>query len=203
MMANGESDAESASIEHHKKLYTDMQQAVHKRMKEHQGELEARYKQRIQDLEEQLLAVKQGCDCENKKPAAAEPKVKAAVKAAVKPVEKVAEKKKEAVKVEVKKTSAEPVKTAAPQQKEYTFVDKPLGISLSLLKTKTGRQAIVVKKVKRVGTPIEVGDELLFLDKQDVKAWKLNDVMKELKKGKMPITMRFGPNPDAPSVATA
>jgi hypothetical protein len=197
LLASGDSAGDS--IAQHKQLYSQMQEHVHKRMKEHQGELEARYMQRIHELEQQLLAAKEGCDCESKQLGEAEDikAAKAAAKVARKVKKEAVADKKNAAKSITSNAAAEPANAAAPQVKSYTFLDKPLGISLSLKKTNTGRNAIVVKKVKRVGTPIEVGDELLFLDAQDVKAWKLNDVMKELKKGKMPITMKFGPAPDA------
>jgi len=57
----------------------------------------------------------------------------------------------------------------------------------------SGSGSILVKKVKRTGTPIVVGHRLVSVNGNDVaaKKWKLADVFAELKTSGMPIKMVF------------
>ena len=71
---------------------------------------------------------------------------------------------------------------------EFVFTSKPLGLSLTMKE-----EQVVVKKVKREGTPIAGGDQLIALSGKDVVGlkWALKHVFAELKTSELPITMRF------------
>lgn len=86
--------------------------------------------------------------------------------------------------------------TAAADIYSYSFTSKPLGIGLTLAPAQpdaTAVRPIIVKRVKREGTPIEVGHALRTVNGKDVQAlgWSLQDVFADLKASQLPIEMSF------------
>merc|ERR1712167_23152 len=74
---------------------------------------------------------------------------------------------------EAKETDAAAATTATDGDFDFVFTSKPLGLSLTMKE-----EQVVVKKVKRKGTPIAGGDQLIALGGKDVVGlkWALKDV---------------------------
>merc|ERR1712046_81407 len=91
------------------------------------------------------------------------------------------------------KAAAAPAVAAVPAATTtsygYTFASKPLGISLAA----GADGGIVVRKVKRTGTPIVVGHNLIAVNGNNLAEhkWALADVFVELKTSSLPIEMTF------------
>ena len=73
----------------------------------------------------------------------------------------------------------------------YSFVDKPLGVSLRKTTEPNSRANVEVSAVKRQHTNIEVGDLVKAINGQDVTKFKLQDIFAIFKTVKVPVDITF------------